>query len=461
MNKDTRYLLTLLAVCVLFGSCRKDVDEDTPRSSDDLDTELLQILESASNGAGPGYFKLPASNAYSEIPQDPANPLTSSKVELGKFLFHETGIGKNPRLFTSAEQYSCASCHHAGAGFQAGIAQGIGEGGTGFGFAGEGRTVHPEYFDNPIWKDSVDVQPIRAPSALNVAFQKNMLWNGQFGATGVNEGTDRLWTAGTPLAFNHLGFEGVETQAIAAQEVHRQLVDQDFCTEYSGYMTLFENAFGEVPESVDELRIYSGLAIAAYERTLLANEAPFQKWLSGAYGAMSDAEKRGAMIFFGKAECATCHTGPALNSMEFHAYGMNDLFMQGGVIGAAPTSPENLGRAAFSKDPADLFKFKVPQLYNLREARLLGHGASFSSIREVVEYKNEGIPQNPMVDAGHIAPEFTPLFLTQQEVDDLVAFLENGLNDPHLERYVPAELPSGMCFPNADAQSMIDHGCSE
>lgn len=461
MKLSFRESLSLLFVFLMLNACKKDTDEHAPHPQSGYDAELLEVLETVSDGAGPAHFKLPASDAYSEIPQDPNNPLTASKVELGKFLFHETGIGKNPRLFTSSEEFSCASCHHAGAGFQAGIAQGIGEGGTGFGFAGEARTVHPEYFDNPVWQDSADVQAIRSPSVLNVAFQKNMLWNGQFGATGVNEGTDRLWTEGTPVAFNHLGFEGVETQAIAGQTVHRQVVDQDFCTEYSEYMSLFKNAFGDVPESTDELRIYAGLAIAAYERTLLANEAPFQKWLSGAYSAMSDAEKRGALLFFGKAECVTCHTGPALNSMEFHAYGMNDLFMLPDVIGAFPVSPENLGRSAFTKDPDDLFKFKVPQLYNLREARFLGHGASFTSIREVVEYKNEGIPQNHMVDPGLLAPEFTPLFLTSEEVDDLVAFLKNGLNDPHLERYVPAELPSGMCFPNADEQSMIDHGCAE
>ncbi|MFN2424568.1 MAG: cytochrome-c peroxidase [Cryomorphaceae bacterium] len=453
--------ILLLAGVVYLVACKKDIDDNTPPENGHLDNELLAALEANSNGEGPAYFTLPASDDYANIPQDPNNPITAAKVNLGKFLFHETGIAKNPRLFTSSEEFSCASCHHAAAGFQSGIAQGIGEGGMGFGFAGEGRTVHPEYFDSPIWKDSVDVQAIRSPSVLNVAFQTNMLWNGQFGATGVNEGTDRLWTEGTPLTFNNLGFEGVETQAIAAQTVHRQQVDQEFCQEYSEYMTLFEQAFGTVPESIDELRINAGLAIAAYERTMLANEAPFQHWLKGSRNALSDMEKRGALLFFGKAECVTCHTGPALNSMEFHAYGMNDLYMRPDVIIATPVSMENVGRAAFTKDPADLFQFKVPQLYNMRDARILGHGASFDGVREVVEYKNAGLPQHPHLTAAEMSDKFTPLFLTQAEVDDLVSFLENALHDPALERYVPTELPTGMCFPNADTQSMIDLGCAE
>lgn len=459
--KTNLITIFFLSGVVYLAACKKDVDENMPPENGQLDSELLAALEANSHGEGSAYYRLPASDDFANIPQDPNNPITAAKVNLGKFLFHETGIGKNPRMFTSSEEYSCASCHHASAGFQAGIAQGIGEGGTGFGFAGEGRTVHPEYFDSPIWKDSVDVQAIRSPTVLNVAFQKNMLWNGQFGATGVNEGTERLWPDDTPVRFNHLGFEGVETQAIAGQEVHRQQVDQDFCVEYSGYMTLFEQAFGSVPESIEELRINAGLAIAAYERTLLSNEAPFQHWLGGSRNALSDAEKRGAILFFGKADCGSCHTGPALNSMEFHAYGMNDLYMQPNVIGASPVSPENIGRSAFTKDPADLFKFKVPQLYNLRDVGFLGHGASFSSIREVVEYKNEGLPQHPHLTVAEMSEGFTPLFLTPAEVDDLTAFLENSLYDPHLERYVPGELPTGMCFPNADEQSMIDQGCAE
>ena len=70
---------------------------------------------------------------------------------------------------------------------------------------------------------------------------------------------------------------------------------------------------------------FAGLAVAAYERTVLANQAPFQAWLRGNTGALTDRQKAGATVFFGKAGCVSCHTGPALNSMAFHAIGMNDL----------------------------------------------------------------------------------------------------------------------------------------
>ncbi len=460
MKMMFRVAIALTMSAVLLSACNKE-NEPQQKEVSHLDTKLSELLEVHGNGLGRAHFKFPASTDYAQIPQDPKNPLSTAKIELGKLLFHETGIAKNPRKLSSAGQFSCASCHHAAAGFQAGRAQGIGEGGFGFGFMGEGRSIHPDYFNNPIWKDSLDVQPIRTPTALNVAYQTNMLWNGQFGATGANRGTEAAWTAGTPKSFNHLGFEGVETQAIAGQVVHRQQVDQEFCQEYSEYMALFTAAFGTVPQSIEELRIHTGLAIAAYERTLLATEAPFQRWLKGTSNALSDAEKRGGILFFGKANCVSCHNGPALNSMEFHAYGMNDIYTQAGIVGATEHSVENLGRGGFTGNAADHYKFKTPQLYNLREAGHLGHGASFRELREVVDYKNAGVAQNPVVPASQLAEEFRPLQLSAAEVNDLVAFLENALFDPHLERYVPAALPSGMCFPNADTQSMIDHGCVE
>ena len=461
MDALSRIFICALGICFFLSACQKNDDPNTTSPEEELDAQLLNLLEANGGQYGADFFLLPGSKNYSQIPQDPNNPLTSAKIELGKFLFHETGIARNPRLFTSENQFSCASCHHSAAEFQAGIPQGIGEGGSGFGFNGEGRTLNPEYFNDPVWRDSIDVQAIRSPSVLNVAYQKNVLWNGQFGATDQNEGTEYAWTEGTPKYFNHLGFEGTETQAIAGQMVHRLKVDQEFCEEYAEYMGMFEQAFGDFPQNHEELRLKSGLAIAAYERTVLANEAPFQNWLRGDRNVLSDAEKRGAIVFFGKANCVSCHTGPALNSMEFHAYGMNDLYLQPEVIAADANSVENLGRGGFTGDAEDNYKFKVPQLYNLRNVEHLGHGASFRSLTEVVEYKNIGVAENMNVPQGQVADQFEPLMLTDQELQDLIKFLENSLYDQNLERYTPQELPTGMCFPNGDAQSMIDQGCVE
>ncbi len=447
-----------LALCMFFLACNKDPqDGEEPGTSSSnepttLDNALLDILREAADGQGLDHFVLPQSNDFSKIPQDPNNPLTGAKVKLGKLLYHETALAIHPTKEMSKGTYSCASCHHAGAGFQAGVAQAIGDGGIGFGVAGEDRAKNNFYTSG-----EVDVQPIRTPSMMNAAYQINQLWNGQFGATGLNAGTESQWTPDTPKEVNTLGYEGVETQAIAGLKVHRMGIDMNLINT-TQYRSLFDQAFPDFSEADRYNNITAGLAIAAYERTVLSNQAPFQEWLKGNYKAMTDTEKIGAALFFKDGGCVDCHTGPALNSMEFYALCMDDL-VGPGVYGEGDPMAK-FGRGGFTGNPADNYKFKVPQLYNLKDAGIFGHGGTFNSLREVVEYKNMAQPANNEVPLTQIPNEFQPLNLTPTEIESLVSFLEGGLHDPNLERYVPESIPSGQCFPNSDPLSKSDLGCN-
>ncbi len=448
---NLRSILLLGFSIILLSACQKD--EESPINN--LDSELEEVLKTASGGIGKSHYVLPYSNEFDKIPHDPRNPITQPKVDLGALLFHETGIGLSPKHASNLGNYSCASCHFASAGFQAGIHQGIADGGIGFGINGEGRKADPAYAVTEL-----DVQPIRTPSALNIAYQEAILWNGQFGALGINAGTEASWTAGTPKAKNHLGYEGTETQAIAAQDVHRLKMNDSICVNLN-YRQLFDLAFPESDPSIRYGQENTGLAIAAYERIILANQAPFQLWLRGKTNALSDREKRGAILFFGKANCASCHNGPNLANMEFHALGMKDLFETTDITyGANSESCENKGRYCFTKNDADLYKFKVPQIYNLTDSPFYGHGASFRSVREVVAYKNKGVKENPNVPDDRIAGRFKPLGLSESEINDITAFIEKGLYDPNLLRYQPLSVRSGHCVPNNDPQSRIDLNCN-
>jgi len=450
MKKLTVLFISSISLFLFLSSCQDEFDVQAQ-----LDRQLDQALEGLAGSAGRNYFKLPGSDQVSAIPQDPRNLITPEKIVLGKFLYHETGLSLAPMKSTSTGIYSCASCHQAAAGFQAGRPQGIGDGGSGFGLRGEQRTKSSDYLESEI-----DVQPIRSPSTLNVAYQKQMLWNGQFGATGRNIGTEDAWTAGTPIETNFLGYEGVETQAIAGLKVHRMIIDTIFLQE-NGYMPLFDQAFPDLPRQERYTRITAGLAIAAYERTLLANQSPWQQWLHGNPMAMSETEKRGALLFFGKAACAPCHGGPALNSNKFFAYGMNDLDdSPDPVFAVKADSPAHLGRGSFTGQQSDMYKFKVPQLYNLKDSPFMGHGSTFSSVKSVVEYKNNGIPENARVPQEQLTHMFVPLKLSSDEVEAITAFIENALYDPNLSRYEPDQLPSGFCFPNNDSKSRMDLGCN-
>lgn len=441
--------LPLFGLLILFSAC--SIDEPM---IDDYDVRLIQQLTAIGGSDWQSTFTLPASNDYSAIPQDPRNPITKEKVALGQLLFHETGLALNPKHTNGEGTYSCASCHFASAGFQAGRWQGIGDGGQGASANGMGRTKNPEYLDT-----EMDVQPIRSPSAMNAAFQRVMLWNGQFGSFGPNRNTERSWKAGTPIENNYLGYEGLEIQAIAGLTVHRLVIDYDRLEEL-GYVPLFDQAFPNLDKEDRYSAEMAGLAIAAYERTLLANESPFQKWLRGDQHAMSTLEKQGALLFFGKAECVTCHQGPALSSEKFHAYGMGDLDqVPEEVFNVSPTAEAHLGRGGFTGRPADNYKFKVPQLYNLADSPFYGHGGTLRSLQEIVAYKNEGIPENPRIPRSALSEHFRPLGLNDQEVEAISIFLEKSLYDDNLDRYQPDQILSGNCFPFADPMARDDMGC--
>ena len=283
-----------------------------------------------------------------------------------------------------------------------------------------------------------------------------MLWNGQFGAVGPNEGTEGQWTVGTPKENNNLGVEGVETQAIAGMDVHRLVIIPEEIIN-SSYKDLFDAAFPSIDVSERYTKLYAALAVAAYERTLLPNQSPFQRWLKGDYEAMNDDEIEGAKLFFDKAQCFNCHSGPALNDMNFHAIGMRDL--EGTEILTTIDVATKKGRGGFTGNPNDDYKFKTPQLYNLKDVNFFGHGGSFETIKEVVEYKNEAISENETVPSNTLSALFVPLNLTETEINQITIFIENALYDDNLQRYVPESLPSGNCFPNADYMSSSDLGC--
>ena len=443
--------LLLLGILALLVAC----DEEPPVSAD---MRLIEAINSVAGIDGNSEFIFPDSDDFTNIPQDPLNPLSPAKVQLGKLLFHETALAIDGNFTETTNTYSCASCHHAQGGFQANLPQGIGDGGMGFGMNGEGRTFNPL-----IVKEDIDVQPIRTPTALNSAFQTNMLWNGQFGATGVNVGTESVWPDEGPISTNNLGYEGLEIQAIAGLSVHRfgLSISEDFITG-TEYKELFDVAFFDLPEEERYNKETAGLAIAAYERTLFAHEAPFQQWLKGDFNAMTEDQTQGAVIFF-RENCVSCHNGPALASMTFHGFGFNDLFNgsygTGEVINVADDNPAALGRGSFTKDPADNYKFKTPQLYNLKDSKFFGHGSSFTDLEALIRYKTSGVSENPVVPSSQLSSQFTNRNLTDREIEQLADFIENALYDPNLLRYVPTALPSGNCFPNNDALSRVDLEC--
>lgn len=440
-------ILCAILVCI---SCKQD-DEYYEPVPDALDFELISILENVSERDGLDFFKLPSETDFAKIPQDPLNPITAEKVALGQLLVHETATGGNPKMELNRGTYACASCHPAASSFFSAIRQGISEGGSGFGLKGEGRIKMP---GNLMPNDSIDALPLKVPTLLNVAYQEVALWNGSLGGAGINAPfVDQNADA---IPENLLGYQGLEVQGMAGQKAHRLKIDEAFATQF-GYKPYFDAAYPDVPVSERYSSLNGALAIAAFNRTVLANQAPWQEWLRGNSDALTKRQKKGAIVFFEKGKCFECHTGPALKSNEFYSFGMGDLLI------ATNFSSFNLntikGRGEFTGLEEDEYKFKVPTLYNLKDTPFYGHGGTFNTIRQVIEYKNNGVKENESVPDGRLASQFGSIDLTAADITRLADFIENGLFDPNVARYAPSSVPSGNCIPNNDEQSRIDLGC--
>lgn len=442
------YFLATILLAILATGCVKD------EALSPLDNELERTLIRLSNTNSIKEYMLPDGSNLAGIPAGIGNPLTEEKIALGKMLFYETALGRDAVNPQSIRTFSCSTCHVPEAAFTAGAPQGIADGGLGFGTFGSGRVMNDAYTE-----DQIDAQGARPLSMLGVAYVTNSMWAGRFGSRGANAEVEEVWGVYDPATeVNHLGLDGLEAQNIEGTITHRMSTDE-YLLDTLNYRPLFNRAFPDLQGEAKYGRVAMSFALSAYIRTILPSDAPWQQWLKGDKNAMTDQQKRGAQLFFGKAGCYRCHNGPALNGNSFHSVGVLDLCDVPGVRATGIDDTRNLGRGDFTRRDEDLYKFKVPQVYNTKDMPFYFHGSSKTSLREVVEYFNEGAVENDRIPVANISEFFHPLGLTASEVDDLTEFLAEGLYDPNLSRYVPEAVLSGTCFPNSDAQSKVDMAC--
>ncbi len=439
-------LLLICTVFIVFSACQKE------SGGDNLDELLADAMSSVSKTGDLEYYIFPESNDYAALPnQDPANPVTAQKVALGKLLFFETGLAQIPKEDNCYETYSCSSCHLPTAGFLPGRIQGIADGGGGYGNSGEYRFIQHGYSE-----EDLDAQGTRPMNPMNSGYSTNTLWSGLFGAGGTNEGTEEYWTGLADV--NHTGYIGLEAQNIEAFTLHRLEINDRVLDDF-GYRSMYDAAFPDFGLNERYSPTTSSFAISAFLRSFLANRAPFQKWLKGDKAALTDNQKKGALLFFGKARCFSCHRGPALNDMSFHALGTPDMYEVGG-LNTGPDDVRNLGRGMFTGKDEDMYCFKVPQLYNLKDYATYFHGSSKNSLWEVVNFKMNASSENPHVSNDRLSSSFKPVRLGEEEIDQLIDFLENALYDAETDRYVPESVLSGNCFPNNDPVSQEQLGCN-
>jgi cytochrome c peroxidase len=246
----------------------------------------------------------------------------------------------------------------------------------------------------------------------------------------------------------------------------------------------YRRMFGEVFPSVAagspiDFSLFAR-AIAEFEFTLVFAEAPLDRFARGDHMAMTLPEKRGALLFFGKAGCVVCHaTAGRSNEMfsdfQMHVIGVPQIaprfgLNQGNVIFDGPGQDEDFGLEQVTGNPADRYKFRSSPLRNIGLQKTFFHNGAFTRLDDAIEHHlrplysavrydatRAGLDRDLSFRLGPIEPvlaRLDPLLanppdLTADEFQNLVAFIRTGLLDGRAEPHnlcllVPSTLPSGM-----------------
>lgn len=229
------------------------------------------------------------------------------------------------------------------------------------------------------------------PSAMNQKFRSTFFWDGK--ASTLAE--QAIFPIENPLEMN-----------LPIEEAVKRLKDNP------SYSRSFKTIFGKEPDAES-----IGLALSAFQETLETSNSPFDRWMNDEPNGMSEAAVRGRELFMNEALCFDCHSGPDFTNDDFRNIGLfngKDL--------------NDSGRAAISKNPDDLGKFKVPGLRNVAVTGPYMHNGMFETLKEVVNYYNH--PTNIVPDpqnADSLVKK--PLNLTPEQEDDLVEFMKALTDD--------------------------------
>jgi cytochrome c peroxidase len=213
------------------------------------------------------------------------------------------------------------------------------------------------------------------------------------------------------------------------------------------YVKGFKSVFGKSSDQITMTEVTQ--AIAAFERTQVAGNSPFDKYFyAGEEDALSDQQKRGFDLFVNKGRCVSCHvieqTQALFTDNRFHniGVGINDIQddvpeLAGEFLKAEVTASEvdvkvltdkrtsELGRFAVTRGFDDLGAFKTPTLRNIAVTAPYMHDGSLATLEEVVEhYDHGGVTEEDDPVNDFLSGGIRPLDLTEEEVEDLVAFME-------------------------------------
>lgn len=341
-----------------------------------------------------------------EIPFPKNNTITKEKAELGKLLFFDPILSGN-------KDVACATCHHPEFGFAENLELSIGVNGHGFG--------SKRAFKTP---NSIPFVKRNSQTIVNVAFN------------GLSQ-DGKIEPLKAPM-FWDLRAESLEKQALEPIKTMEEMRGKDIPEESilaevierlksnKTYYSLFENAFG-LQNSVSAENL--GKALATYQRTLVANNSRFDRYLRGDETALSFNEIEG-MKAFGKSGCIVCHNGPMFSDFQLHVLGVPDN--------------EKLGFSDMGKD--NKYAFRTPSLRNLRLSAPYMHSGKLKTLKHVLEFYEDlagDVIANSKVKASQIDPKIAKLKVDFKNISAIIEFL-GTLNDESYDKTIPKKVPSGL-----------------
>lgn len=301
-----------------------------------------------------------------QVPHPADNAPTADRVELGRKLFFD------PRLSGDGNM-SCASCHSPLLGWSDGLP-------TGKGFKSQvlGRAT---------------------PTVINTAYNSVQMWDGRK--------------------------KSLEDQAMGPMEASVEMNTDmkklfSFLNGNPGYQALFAKAYPGSPIDADTV----SKAIASFERTVVSNDSPFDRWVAGDKRAMTRDQVEGFALFVDpkKGNCAACHSGPNFTDNSFHNLGLQSF-------GAAEP---DMGRFAIRPLPTMKGAFKTPTVREAANTAPYFHDGSAGTLEAVVEHYRRGGDVK-----ANLSAEMKPLDLNPGEVKQIVAFME-ALSTPPKPFQMPA-----------------------
>ena len=407
---------------VAFLGCSEDDDDDSstgPVVEEDLrETYNLQTLP--------------------RIPYPADNEPRQERIALGRLLFYDP-------IISGEKDVSCGTCHHPAFAFADRRQFGAGVSGKGL---GPERILSVSALSGL----AISLEPRNTPTIFNTAC--NIDIDGNISSDGLQFWDGRARSlenqARLPVTSRvemrgdlFFGIPNEEAADLAMDTVVARL------RAIPEYVQRFRDAFPEEAAStvgaevID--RLTYGKAVAAFERELVTNNSPYDRFVNGDDDALTAVQKEGLELFFTKARCNDCHSGPMFTDFQFVVQGVP----QEGV-GKEVIPGDDTGLEEFTLLREDRYKFRTPTLRNVELTPPFMHDGVFETLEQVVAFYNDGAqPRHPEVTTEMLHPSLRePLGLTDAEQDALVAFMK-ALTDPGtaLDPFlltVPERVPSGL-----------------